>query len=249
MQQLQYAVQGFYGSSNINGKDYLQRFINLNISLPSPDYKVYAEYLYQRHSFYAYFDSEERQRNHQLKGAGDVFKNIAADLISSAKVDLRSANRIYAYTRLALTGFSKRSTTPFGMFFLLCFLKVMNNSVYGKIQQHEYSVQELIYALEQELPSNLFETDAQKMHHVAWAVAPLLLFYNYAGGHQNEVTFTGTPQDHDNYYAYPVNTNKIQKTQLLQALTHYEQAEEQLHCSGIDFILSKVDLVATILRH
>ncbi len=49
--QLQYAVQGFYGSSNIDGKQYLKRFIDIEYSLPAPNLEEYCKFMFGAYDF------------------------------------------------------------------------------------------------------------------------------------------------------------------------------------------------------
>ena len=45
--QLEYAIQGYYGSTNIDASNYLRRFIDIEYSLPRPKGEDFCQYLYE----------------------------------------------------------------------------------------------------------------------------------------------------------------------------------------------------------
>jgi predicted KAP-like P-loop ATPase len=59
-EQLGHAVRGVYGSDRINADEYLRRFIDLEYSLPEPEYKDYCAYLYDYYNFDEFLASEQR---------------------------------------------------------------------------------------------------------------------------------------------------------------------------------------------
>lgn len=102
--QLQYAVQGFYGSSNIDGREYLRRFFDITLTLPTPDLCEYAKVLYHRHNFDSFFSVP--QENYSTNtDQGEYFASFAGDILAGSNTNLRLANKIFAYTRLVLYGF------------------------------------------------------------------------------------------------------------------------------------------------
>lgn len=88
--QLQYAVQGFYGSTNIDGREYLRRFIDLEISLPKPNTKAFAKHLFQQMGFAELFQAhynagwvENRDKE------GTLFIDAFVDILDAYKLNLR----------------------------------------------------------------------------------------------------------------------------------------------------------------
>lgn len=98
-EQLQYAVQGFYGSDQINGKEYLRRFFDMNITLPKPNMSNYVRVLYDVHKFDDYFYVNQ---NFAKNRECETFLNFASNLLTGGNINLRLANRIFSYTRLVL---------------------------------------------------------------------------------------------------------------------------------------------------
>jgi hypothetical protein len=239
IQQLQHSVCGFYGSDSIDGKEYLRRFIDLEILLPRPNYDDYMEYLYSRHSFKQFFKSQSDNSSDNE----EMFKRIAADLLSASNVNLRTANKIFAYTRLSLTGTQSSSNMSFDLYFLLCFLKVTNVEFYDKIKNHEYTVQQLVNSLETELPASTFSNDdGFRMHHICWAIGSLLLRYNYdSHGLPFEKDFKGTQIEGTDKSEYPIQTSLIDKERLFEALNYKERSRRYFY--GLSSILNKIDLL------
>lgn len=98
--QLQYAVQGFYGSSNIDGKEYLRRFIDIEYTLPAPNMEEYCKYLFDAYDFGIFFNHESRMWNRDFQSEEQFFNNISSDITVASNISLRTANKIFAYTRL-----------------------------------------------------------------------------------------------------------------------------------------------------
>lgn len=89
-------MQGFYGSSNIDGKEYLRRFIDIEYTLPAPNMEEYCKYLFDAYDFGIFFFSHESD----LQSEVQVFQYISSDIIVASNISLRTANKIFAYTRL-----------------------------------------------------------------------------------------------------------------------------------------------------
>lgn len=99
--QLQYAIQGFYGSDRINGKEYLRRFFDINFTLPKPSIDDYITFLYHKHNYDTVFPRKQFHRD-----MGNVFLNFAKILFSGADINLRLVNKIFIYIRLSICGYN-----------------------------------------------------------------------------------------------------------------------------------------------
>ena len=242
IKQLQYAIQGYYGSSNIDGQEYLKRFIDLTYTLPAPDLKNYTKVLFEAHAFTDFFNDEIRLRN-DLQHEGDVFLYMAQDLISYSNINLRLANKIFAYTRIVLQGFPITSRVPADLLFLLCFIKITNPNLYRKIQNGEFTLQELIDSLELELPNEIFhrEPGSFTQHHLCWAVAALILRYNYPS--------TGIPREKDferkvMEKEFPIQTKRLDKKELYDALNYHIGNTHYIY--GLKDMLDRINLTSKL---
>lgn len=247
IKQLQYAIQGYYGSSNIDGQEYLKRFIDLNYTLPTPDIKNYIRALFQAHAFDDFFYHEARS-SHSKESEVSKFLSIAQDLLSCANTNLRLVNKIFAYTRIVLQEYSVHSTFPTDLLFLLCFIKTTNQNLYKKIQNNEFNIQELINILELELPDRLFNQEPYSYthRHLCWAVAALILRYNYtSNGMLRDKDFEGKFVDNSRIKEFPFQTKKFNKKELNNALNYYAN-DSYSYEYGLTDMLNRIDLTSNL---
>lgn len=241
--QLQYAVQGFYGSSNIDGREYLRRFFDIALTLPTPDLYEYAKVLYHRHNFDSFF-SVQQEYSHSNTDYGEAFASFAGDILAGSNTNLRLANKIFAYTRLVLCGFSNNANIRIDTFFLLCYIKVTNPELFANIKNGVFSIQELVSELENELPNGIFskETGAYTHHCIVEAIAGLIALYSYSDrGIEREPDFMGERVGNSDIFMFPIKTDKIDKNNLDKALSHI-MSRERNYAYGLKSIIEKIEL-------
>lgn len=151
-------MHGFYGSSNIDGKEYLRRFIDIEYTLPAPNMEEYCKCLFYAYDFGIFFNHESRMRNRNLQSEGQVFNYISSDITVASNISLRAANKIFAYTRLALSGYNPVLHFSADLFFLLCYFKVIARPFYNQIKASEFSIQGLLDAIEKKFPEPIFHS-------------------------------------------------------------------------------------------
>lgn len=250
-EQLQYAVQGFYGSASINGNEYLKRFFDVELSLPAPKLDVYCKALFDSQEINEYFN--------QYENAGWVidrerestrFSDCACDLIIATNTNLRKAYRIIHYMRLVFASCAHNSPINSDLLFLLCFLKINYPTTFEKIRLHEFSIQELLDEMERILPSSLL-IQVQRFgapRRMAWLIAKLLLYYNHLDGHSSilDKEFTGSMIEAENKYSYPVTPHIITAATLYEALRWHENNSQAPFEIGIDALIKKIQLTDSI---
>lgn len=245
--QLQYAVQGFYGSSHIDGKQYLKRFIDIEYTLPSPDLEKYCKFLIEAYDFNSFFNHNQRRNHHDLYVEGEMFEAIATDIIVASNINLRMTNKIFAYTRLALSGYALDQYVDSDLFFLLCYFKVTNKKLYDMIKEGLFSLQELLDKVEESLPSAIFKSDNRYLsdHHIAYALADLIFKYNYSGvrGMPRDESFKGKSIDSNSKeLIFPITPKHIPSEKLYEALA-YEEQRGRYNMYGLNSIFTKIDLI------
>lgn len=242
--QLQYAVQGFYGSNNIDGKEYLRRFFDFSLDLPKPNLSEYAKVLYQKHDFETFFSFPRNHYDYSHSRESEVFLNFAGDVLDGSNMNLRLANKIFAYTRLVFQGFSSSSDVLFDTIFLLCFIKVTNSKLFSDIKNGVFSIQELVCELEEQLPSGIFsaDTDIFTPRHTAWAIAGLIAYYSYSDrGIEREPTFKGKELEGSKNLEFPLETTKLNKDLLDEALSYILRSHRN-YLYGLKGILNRIEL-------
>ena len=86
-------------------------------------------------------------RNRDLQSEGQVFNYISSDITVASNISLRAANKIFAYTRLALSGHNPVLHFSADLFFLFCYFKVIARPFYNQIKASKFSIQGLLDAI------------------------------------------------------------------------------------------------------
>ena len=247
IEQLQYAVQGYFGSPNLNGREYVKRFIDFEFKLPSPDVDRYIDFVYDRNDFASYFQSNGNISFSQTKDKSEIFLYIAKDLIGCSKMNFRSVNRLMTLFRIVLDTFPANSYIPIDLIFLLCYLKFAIPQIYENILAGQYSIQGLIDILEEELPASIFVSNNYKMtdRHIAFAIANLLLWYNYPSRMiMRDKNFKGNKIEGKAVETYPVETKRLDKELLEEALHYTRNGTRSYHQEGLSMITNRIELLS-----
>lgn len=249
--QLQYAVQGFYGSTNIDGREYLRRFIDLEISLPKPNTESFAKHLFKELGFIEMFQAHNNAgwvENRDKEGT--LFIDAFVDMLTAYKLNLRLIIRIFTFMRLALAGAPKNERIDADLFCFLCFLKFILPEVYTKIENQNYSLQQLLDEIERVFPSTVLRQTSRfgTQRRMAWLTAKLIVFYNSIGINSQHVdeNFKGTPVQNKAYYSYPLTPQIISSDTLNEALSYYEQRDRFGYENGLRPIFQTINLARNI---
>lgn len=178
--QLEYSIQGFYGSDRIDAANYLRRFIDLEFELPKPNHEQFFMFLYDHHGFDAYFQKKCPFPS-DVQYTRELFKNLVVKLCSQVDVDLRTMDKLFVHCRLVATGIHGSRTKQMDLIFLLCFIKIFYYDLYCDIRQHNLSLQELVTRFEETFPHQLLKTDdtfSNDYHTFLYVLGELLFSYN-----------------------------------------------------------------------
>ena len=178
-EQFGFAIQGYYGSANIDANNYLRRFIDIEYSLPHPDNEKFCKYLYDIYGFEEIFNHKERMAYNEFRSDSNSFKKMANILVASSNLDLRTTDKIFAHTRLALMEFSSNNYIIPDVFFLLCFLKIANTDLYRSIIERKFTSQQLLNEIEDYLPPKLLEMDenSNSWRQMTYTIASFVCMY------------------------------------------------------------------------
>lgn len=240
--QLQYAIQGFYGSSNINGREYLRRFIDIEFTLPTPNMELYSEFLYEKYELDTYFDYCVRKNDNNLAPESQSFKQIAIDVLNSSNLTLRQANKLFAYMKLSLCTFNISSHFSSSVFFLLCYIKLFHSNIYNKIKDGDYSLQELLNTVENLLPSSLFTYDEISQHTIAWSIASLIIHYNRPENRLERESFNNSGTE-DNPI-FPIRALRLNVNELYQGLLFYSKGK--CHLTSLNTMFERIDIASSL---
>ena len=141
---LEESIRGFYGSESINASEYLRRFFDLEINLPSPDYLLFCKHLYVYYQLDEYFESEKRLQFQEFKDNPEDFKWFLSSLAIKNNLSLRQLERIVAFTKLTL-----RNASP-GLYYypilslFVTYLRFFDQPFYTALKEHQWTCQELL---------------------------------------------------------------------------------------------------------
>lgn len=140
---LEDSIRGFYGCEGLNATEYLRRFFDLEIELPTPDYEKFCAHLYDYYKLGDFFESEERVRC-GFRDNGEEFKRFLASLAVKSHLTLRQIERICAFTKMSL-----RKTNPRTYYFptlslFVTYLRFFNYSFYLELKSHTMTAQAVL---------------------------------------------------------------------------------------------------------
>ena len=142
----------------------------------------FIDYLLQQYNFSAFFRNSDRNRNQALRDNEESFIQIIKYLISYNNCNLRLTDKIVSYSRLILCTYNHSENIVPNLLILLIFWKIVDTDFFVKIKKHEFSIKELIGALESKLPTPLLQrTSANNDYSIRtmmYVIAHFVLCYN-----------------------------------------------------------------------
>lgn len=145
--QLEASVGAIYGQK-IDAPEYLRRFFDLELKLPLPDVKSFAELQVERFGLKDYF--EERKRHHATQYDGEHLVNVIAEMVQIFQLSLRAVERVMSRVVLVC---SQTQTNYFLDPVLVAFLAVVrikNIELFEGIASERMSPQEVMEFLHQQ---------------------------------------------------------------------------------------------------
>ncbi len=146
--QLSNAVRGFYGSDRIDADEYLRRFIDLEYTLPSPNRKLFVNYLYEYFGFNEFLESTERLKVREFHYDVDSFKSIALLFFETGNFQLRSIEKLMIKSRIILRSFSHRQYCFPDLLVFLIYLNERHADIYDKISRYSYTLSEFVETMD-----------------------------------------------------------------------------------------------------
>lgn len=237
--QLQFAIQGYYGSDQIDSVEYLRRFIDLSYTLPEPDKSKYCKYLLEKHDFKNLFDSLKDKLHFGPDDGYPLFIRIAPPLVISAKLNLRAINKLFLLARLTMQSFTPKYPLFSDVVFFLCFWKIKDPQFYNNIVKRVYEVQKLLVEVENRLSINLKQTkEGYILHGMAYALSGLLYMYNINDDRSCVDSKFISSKNEKDVPVFPISSSFLDNETLNQALLYYERTYGVV---GLSYITNKID--------
>lgn len=243
------AIQGFYGSTNINSEEYLRRFIDIEYALTKPKMEAYCEHLFKEYGFGDFFENKNRKQYFRGDREIDSFIGMAISISETAQTSLRQLERVFAYARLALMQFSSNTYVIPDIYFLLCFWKVMNPEFYRGIRNKKYSNQELLTKVENVLPEALLVTDKHQIKNrgMYYTIASLIYCYDTTSIEINglvKASLELEKNEKTGMVEINIETNKLEKDLFQKALKcYYNNSSDNQYNYGLNFLFNRIDLL------
>ena len=245
--QLSNAIKGYFGSWQMDADAYLRRFIDIEYTLPEPNLNKYCSYLYKMYNFDDFFN---RARRIFLPNVDEKeeFENITSTIITSNNhLSLRTIDKIFAHSRLALREFKPGYYSFPNIFFLLCYWKITDSEFYNNIKIHKYNLQQLIVEIENgnKFPSDILNGKPneynRKSFSLIFALGTFIYKYNInKDGHPYE-DISISKNEQSNEFTFSANCNIISKTIIDKSIAFCN--ESSFYSSGLENIFSRIELL------
>lgn len=247
-EQLQYAIQGYYGSPNLDGNAYLRRFIDLEYSLPKPETEAFCQYLFDQYGFSDFFDSPERKK-YGFESESTQLLNLMAKTIGKSSLSLRSVDKIINHCRLALKGFANNQYVHPDLFVTLCYMRLVYPEVYSKIRNNQLTIQELLDVLESQVFKEILTSQEAKYHttskrQIAYTIGKMLSSYNINKNGIKKFDDFKPQKNDEGKDVFPVKVNTLDNEMIQDALTFYSKRFHEL--APIEHLIKRIDITQSI---
>ena len=241
-EQLYHSICGYYGSENIDAQEYLRRFIDVEFSLPQPNAENFCNYLYDYYEFDNFLKNQKRLDYFRNRDETTSFKKMARELMSYMNLPLRTVDRIFSNTRLALRMFSYSNFVHEKMLFILVYLRICKSSVYIRMCQHDYTLQEFVNEIEALFPKEMLRYDFET-HSFYYVLALLILCYNInENEHEIEKTYE---VENERISRLCISFKYIDEEQIRIAIENWRR-DFNGGVIGLKFFSDKIDLLSKI---
>lgn len=174
--QLINSVRGFYGSEQIDGEEYLRRFINVEFHLPTPETGLFSKYLFEYFNFSEFFNDPVRIGHHQLQNDAELFLKSASIIFTNYELTLRQQEYIFSQAKIVISSFPKKNYVLPSVILFLIFLREYQKEIYNSLRLGIILPQELVIQLEKIFPKVLTETSLTDFIRIEALL--ILLYYN-----------------------------------------------------------------------
>ena len=145
------SIIGYFGSQDLDGNEYLKRFIDLEYSLPAPILDDYIHFMFQKTGIREFLGNDNRILNQKLSDENNLIYELAYSFFNNFNWNLRQIEKILNHTSLVLKTFPIRSKIFPEIIFTLLVIKFSDSNLYNKIKHKKLGPQEFLDALSQYL--------------------------------------------------------------------------------------------------
>jgi energy-coupling factor transporter ATP-binding protein EcfA2 len=141
--QLENAIRGYYGNSEIDAPEYLRRFIDYNFQLPTQRTEEVVAMYYHHFGLHAFFEDKERLIGNSFQSDPKNFFRFAFTLFDQQQLPLRQIEKIMATCSVILRTFRTRQYVMPEVLLFLIFIKDHEDVFYYEIKNGSLTLGEL----------------------------------------------------------------------------------------------------------
>lgn len=236
-EQLGHAICGAYGSDNIDSKEYLRRFIDVEYSLPQPEIKNYVSYLIDTCKLNDFFDIEIR-KNKELKDEQTGFIDFTCFLFQFKDLNLRQQEKILIHVGVTLRSFNGNAYILPDLLLYLIYLKLFEPDYYNQIKRKELTHQELLDKTKDVLKGNLNDDNGNRRR--IKIESTLLSCYNEYVDYGDKIQLKIKDGE-----GFPVKSNfdGSEDQSTFARFVEMETNSFRRSTPSIDYLLKKIDLM------
>ncbi|WP_268034018.1 KAP family P-loop NTPase fold protein [Algoriphagus sp. PAP.12] len=138
------SVRGYFGSSDLDGNEYLRRFIDLEYSLPTPDLDDYVHFMFQKTGIGDFLGNDNRRLVSELSKENNQFYNLVYTFFNNSDVNFRQIEKILSHCSIILKTYSIRHYTIPNALLILLFIKFIDPNLYKLIKNNQLNFQEFL---------------------------------------------------------------------------------------------------------
>ena len=240
--QLEYSIKGYFGSNEMDAKEYLRRFIDIEYTLPEPDMKKYCSYLYKTYNLDNYINNEERITEQDIisRNEKQSLLNISYLFSKYYHLNLRLLNKIFGHFHLIINILENSSKLYLDILFILCLWKVSGIELYNIIKQAQHSPQELLNRFENDLPYELI-MNINKDTELTETISKILYMYSiYYEKSKNVLQYEAVAKEEfTNLKFEKINNKEILKYRDLFFKTHKIEF-------NFEIVIEKIELLSPL---
>jgi len=243
-EQLGYAIKGVYGSENLDVSQYLKRFIDIEYSIPEPDYIQSCSYFFDYFKFSEFFNSQRRIPHKAFRDDSHNLIHFSGFLFQEKKLSLREIEKIFSHARITLLSFQENSYVFPSVLIFLIYLQKYYIRFYQNIKDQNLSPQEFIDELENIFPKHI--DDVAIKYLLSTETLLIYFFHNYISESNGENKLFHESNNTDGIQLL-INTRfEKYKSTIERRLKDFDR--EEFWKTKLDYIINKIDLIESVIQ-
>jgi hypothetical protein len=241
--QLINSVKGFYGSEQIDGEEYLRRFINVEFNLPTPETGLFSKYLFDYYNFSDFFNDPLRIAHYELQNDAELFLKSASIIFTNYQLTLRQQEHIFSQAKIVISSFPKNNYVLPSLILFLIFLREYQNEIYNSLRLGVLLPQEVVVQLEKIFPEVLSESSLSDFIRIEALL--ILSYYNFYRTENYGFKISEINSQSGEEKLLLKSTKDISGNDLASNFIRYRQTD--YGSIKITYLLDKIDLFSVII--